>query len=187
MWRVSTSGHTVSSCSGEQRPRKLSEREEAWRHSSKQSSSWSGGLRMTTSSLDREEVYNTCSDHFEGDPIMVRFAPDANLRNSPAVYSRLASGVIRAASSVSWNNTPAGESWTSCSRDPPSGGEHLSSAAFMCARWRSLCPGTPYVAGLANRWALRRDGHWVPLCMPLFKGQTTPNKTHNREWQTHTE
>ncbi len=41
---------------------------------------------------------------------------------------RLASSVIRAASLVSWNGTPAGESRTSCSRDPRRGGEHLSSA-----------------------------------------------------------
>ncbi len=53
--------------------------------------------------------------------------------------SRLASGVIRAASSVSWNGTPAGESRTSCSRDPWRGGEPLSSATFPGRRNWDVC------------------------------------------------
>ncbi len=52
---------------------------------------------------------------------------------------RLASGVIRAASLVSWNCTPAGESRTSCSRDPRRGSEHLSSATFPGGRNWDVC------------------------------------------------
>ncbi len=70
---------------------------------------------------------------------------------------RLASGVIRAASSVSCNGTPAGESRTSA-LETPEGVASISAPLHfqaeeteMCARWRSLRPGTPYVAGLADR------------------------------------
>ncbi len=83
---------------------------------------------------------------------------------------RLASGVIRAASLVSWNGTPTGESRTSCSRDPRRGGEHLSSTTFLGGRLRCVLAGDR--CALEHRtwqgWqtdllrALRRDGHCVP-------------------------
>ncbi len=57
-------------------------------------------------------------------------------------HLRLASGVLRAASSVPWSGGPAGDGRSSCSRDPRRGGEPPSSATFLAeetersARWR---------------------------------------------------
>ncbi len=47
---------------------------------------------------------------------------------------RLASGVLRAASSVPWSGGPAGDGRSSCSRDPRRGGEPPSSATFLGGR-----------------------------------------------------
>ncbi len=67
---------------------------------------------------------------------------------------RLASGVLRAASSVPWNGGPAGDGRSSCSRDPRRGGELPSSATFLGGRdWekRSLETAAPWtLAGLAD-------------------------------------
>ncbi len=56
----------------------------------------------------------------------------------------------------------------------------------MCARWRSLRPGTPYVAGLAADLlrALRRAGHRVSRCTPLFPRGAGPhlNKEPEHGW-----
>ncbi len=74
---------------------------------------------------------------------------------------RLASGVLRAASSVPWSGGPAGDGRSSCSRDPRRGGEPPSSATFLGGRdWekRSLETAAPWNTGRVSR--LISWGHW---------------------------
>ncbi len=75
--------------------------------------------------------------------------------------SRLASGVLRAASSMPWSGGPAGDGRSSCSKDPRRGGEPPSSATFLGGRdWekRSLETAAPWNTGRVSR--LISWGHW---------------------------
>ncbi len=63
---------------------------------------------------------------------------------------RLASGVLRAASSVPWSGRPAGDGRSSCTRDPRRGDEPPSSATLLGGRdceKRSLETAAPWNTG----------------------------------------
>ncbi len=96
---------------------------------------------------------------------------------------RRPSGVIRAASLVSCNGTPAGESRTSCSWDPRRRGEHLSSATFPGGRDWDVCSleiAAPWntVRGRVGRpisWGTEERRTLCTACTPLFPRGAGPH------------
>ncbi len=86
-----------------------------------------------------------CRTH--GDTLSSSFHAANSLLREP-VLSRLASGVIRAASLVSWNGTPAEKAELAATETPEGVASISAPLRFraeeteMCARWRPLRPGT---------------------------------------------
>ncbi len=138
-------------------PLKLSEREEAWRHSPKVRvlSAARGGLQLLQWPFQGEEpIFGMLF------PQIKPHEPHAKGTSLP----KLASGVIGLQ-----------KEWRASQFRYISGRKETE----MYAHWRSLHPGTQNVTGLADDVlrALRRDGHHKPWCITLFPSEACPHKS----------